>query len=322
MSAEGKPVLAFQQSSPALTQVAWSEQELARQRVLSQQMCEQLGGVLLEEELPVELASVERVLDIACGAGGWAMTLAEAFPHMQVCGVDSNRSCVESAQRLALARGLSNLTFQTGDMHTLAGERFAHSGFDLVNVAFIADALLSTDYVALMSHIKRLCRPGGIVRWMETELPITNSPAFERLMTLTCRALQEAGHSFISTTMWEINALFDAWRVGQGGQPLAYERRYLGITMMMGSWLRQAGWQNIGQAVHAVEVSAHLLMWEAFVQQALVFVRRITPFLLQQQVVSAAEPGELTRQLQDELRNPQFCGICYMLTVYGQRSDA
>lgn len=51
MSAERKPVLAFQQSSPALTQVVWSEQELARQRVLSQQMCEQLGGVLLEEEL-------------------------------------------------------------------------------------------------------------------------------------------------------------------------------------------------------------------------------------------------------------------------------
>jgi hypothetical protein len=67
--------------------------------------------------------------------------------------------------------------------------------FDLVHLSLLGQYILAVNYPALAQACAALCRPGAMLCWMEAELPLTNSPAFEHLTSLVCEALQRAGQS-------------------------------------------------------------------------------------------------------------------------------
>src|SRR5580765_5812780 len=59
-----------------------------------------------------ELHEGDRVLDVACGPGGWARSLATSYPQAQVMGIDISQRMIEYAHADAQARQLSNASFQ------------------------------------------------------------------------------------------------------------------------------------------------------------------------------------------------------------------
>jgi hypothetical protein len=75
---------------------------------------------------------------------------------------------------------------------------------------------------------------------MEAQLPVTTSVAFARLTALVCEALQRAGPSFIHESMWERAELVAAQTGKARVDRSSYQRCHLGITAMLGSWLRAA----------------------------------------------------------------------------------
>lgn len=85
------------------------------------------------------------VVDIGCGAGVAATTLAEAYPATTVIGIDPSTHAIEAAAARAAEAGLENLTFRTGSFDDLA---------DLDDV----DLLLTLDV------LHDLPRPGAAVR--------------------------------------------------------------------------------------------------------------------------------------------------------------
>ena len=301
--------MAQHRSSPSLDPL--DERELVRQLHLTDRLFKELGGSVPPEQ--VDLTQVRTALDVACGVGGWALDLAQAYPHITVTGIDTSNSSIEAAQRLGGEGGLMNARFVVQDMRALDAGRLPGAPFGLIHFAFIAPALLTTDYADLVRRLSQLCRPGGAVCWTEMELPITTSPAFERLITLTCRALQAAGHSFISPEAQELNAIFEERRRAAGIVISSYERRHLGITPMMGRWFREAGYQHIPSAI---EVSAGMPMHPHFVRQAEVAGLQITPFLLEQGVIDEEELTRRLSQMSKELHQESFCGLCFLLTVY------
>src|SRR5262245_25269799 len=59
----------------------------------------------------------ERVLDVCCGSGASAIPAAEAVgPEGSVLGIDLAEKLLALARAKAAARGLTNATFQSGDM--------------------------------------------------------------------------------------------------------------------------------------------------------------------------------------------------------------
>src|SRR6478735_6824964 len=92
----------------------------------------------------VEAAQVRsgmRVLDIACGAGEPAISIAELLAGGgDVVGVDISPSPLKIAAERATQRGLSNVTFQQADAHLLP---FADNRFDRITsrlgVMFFSD---------------------------------------------------------------------------------------------------------------------------------------------------------------------------------------
>src|SRR5258706_2854326 len=208
------------------------------QEVIVEEMGEVLPAQLLAE---CDLSRARAILEIGCGAGAWLRAVARLYPDLQCIGLDQDERLVKVANALAQRDHLAQVALLAQQLNDLSPTLFPQASFDLVHLSLLGRSILTANYPALAQTGAGLCRPGGIVCWTEAELPITNSPAFERLTSLVCEALQRAGQSFIPEKMWEWAAYFAPRSAKTGLDRSTYQRRYLGITAMLGRWLRDAG---------------------------------------------------------------------------------
>jgi ubiquinone/menaquinone biosynthesis C-methylase UbiE len=284
------------------------EREVRRDLMLSHHLSEALGGAV--PATLVDLATVHTVLDVACGVGGWVLDLACTHPHLQVTGIDASTRSIATAQRLAHEGGFSNVCFLACDPREVQeiDDRLPGEPFDLIHMAFVAPTLLSMDSSAWLRTLSKLCRPGGTVCWTETEFPITNSPALERLLALTCYALDLA-----ECCCTPLSLLTHAEHT---------LRRHLGITPLLASWFHAAGYQQVQQVLTAIEVSAGMEAHLCFTLQVEVFAQQIKPFFLEQGVVTAGAYEQLCTQVEGEVQRDTFCGLCFLLSVLGQKPGA
>jgi ubiquinone/menaquinone biosynthesis C-methylase UbiE len=308
------------------------QEDLAFQHVLLEEMGELLPAQLLES---CYLSRARSILEIGCGGGEWLRTMARQYPDLQCIGIEQDERLVKAANALAYRDGLSHAGFLAMDMSDITPGLFPETSFDLVHLNFLGRYILTADYPALARVCAALCRPGGIVCWTEAELPTTTSTAFERLAALVCLALQRAGQSFIPESMWEWAELVASRSEQAGVDRTSYQCRHLGITPMLGRWLRDAGcgaprekplyslWgideRVIHEAVYAIEVSAGQPAYEVFVAQAKRFARQVKPFLLRTGVIEDQELAALCEQIDMELSCQEFCGLAFLLRAWAPR---
>lgn len=275
------------------------------------------------------------VLEIGCGAGEWLRAVARQYPDLQCIGIDQDELQVKAANALAYRDGLTQVAFLTHEINDLPPTLFPEASFDLVHLSFLSRYILTVEYPELARMCAALCRPGGIVCWTEGELPITTSTVFERLTSLVCEALQRAGQSFIPESMWEWGELLAVRSGKTGADRSSYKRRHLGITPMLGRWLRDAGcggkrerplysiWgideRVIYETAYAIEVSAGLPAYEGFVGQARRFARQVKAFLLRTGVSEEMEYTALCDRLKTELADQAFCGLSFVLRAWAPR---
>lgn len=302
------------------------------QCLIIEEMGECLPANLLGE---CDLSCARSVLEIGCGAGEWLREVARQYPDLQCIGIDEDHLQVKAANALASRDGLAKVAFLAHEINDIPPMLFPRGSFDLVHLSFLSRYILTADYSALAQTCAALCRSGGIVCWTEAELPITTSAAFERLTLLVCEALQRAGQSFIPERMWEWAELVAAHTGKTGVERSAYKRHALGITPMLGRWLRNAGcggqretpldsiWgideRVIYETAYAIEVSAGLPAFEGFVGQARRFAQQVKPFLLRTGVIEEMEHAALCDQIETELTNQDFCGLFFLLRAWAPR---
>ncbi|HZU30063.1 MAG TPA: class I SAM-dependent methyltransferase [Candidatus Angelobacter sp.] len=108
----------------------------------------------------VEAADVKRgmrVLDLACGTGEPAISLAELLENSgEVIGVDISPAPLKIAEERALQRGLANARFQQADAHDLP---FAADSFDRLTSRL--GVMFFSDLQKALREIKRVLKPGG-----------------------------------------------------------------------------------------------------------------------------------------------------------------
>jgi SAM-dependent methyltransferase len=98
------------------------------------------------------------VLDCGCGVGSITLDIAEKVAPGQVIGIDIDESQLEIARANAIERGLTNVSFEQGDVYAL---RFDDGFFDAV----LAHTLLIhlNDQLRALRVFHRLLKPGGVV---------------------------------------------------------------------------------------------------------------------------------------------------------------
>src|SRR5579864_4732323 len=98
-----------------------------------------------------------RVLDLASGTGEPAITLATRVgPHGNVTALDLSPDLLEIAKNRACARGLTNLSTQQADAHSLP---FSDSHFDLATSRF--GVMFFRDPLQAMRELRRVLREGA-----------------------------------------------------------------------------------------------------------------------------------------------------------------
>ena len=84
--------------------------------------------IRLRRVLPATEGSYRTILDAGCGSGVFSFELAKRHPAAQVTGVELEPDLVARANEIAKRAGLTNCSFQQGDVTKLDFE----DSFDLV----------------------------------------------------------------------------------------------------------------------------------------------------------------------------------------------
>lgn len=98
----------------------------------------------------------DTVLDVACGPGLLACAFAQIARH--ATGVDMTPAMLEQARKTQQEQGLSNVSWQPGDVYSLP---FLDAEFSIVSSRFVFHHL--QDPLAALREMKRVCKPKGKV---------------------------------------------------------------------------------------------------------------------------------------------------------------
>lgn len=261
-----------------------SAAEMNRLMMQDRLLTREMGGLLPQD---VDPSTIHKVLDVACGPGEWVLDLASAYQHMEVVGVDLSEKMVNYAN----SRKWPNATFRIMDIRQPLD--FPDNTFDFVNARLLLTFMPKEAWPQLLKECIRIIRPGGLVRLTESESAISNSPAFEKIQAMTAHSLYLTGRTF---------------------SPIGSQ---IGITPMLGSFLRNAGYQNIKHTAFAVDLSADGDAHEAMYQTFQIGFLLSQPFLLRMNSISEAELAELCHTATQEMQASDFHAIWYNLSVWG-----
>ena len=100
--------------------------------------------------------SEDTALDVACGPGLLVCAFARVVKH--ATGIDLTPAMLEQAQKIQREQGLTNITWQPGNVYSLP---FPDSQFSIVSSRFAFHHLEQP--LNALKEMKRVCKPGGRV---------------------------------------------------------------------------------------------------------------------------------------------------------------
>ncbi len=262
------------------------QEEIARIEIEDRLSNTTMKGPLAEQPDPTIF---HQALDVACGAGGWVIEAALAYPQMRLMGVDINHAMVEMACAQAKARQLTDrVSFRV--MDALAPFEFPNESFDLVNMRLASTFLRTWDWPGLLLELLRILRPGGIIRVTEPEMVRdTNSQALIYCGEQMECALYRAGHH--------------------------YEEDYKGITTHLPRLLSNHGWKGVQAITYAIVYQSDTPEKQAYYEN-FSRLRSLRPFLEKW----GCCPDDLEKaynQALDDMKRSDFYAVQKLVTVWG-----
>jgi len=268
--------------------------EVARLLYQSQLIVKNMGELFPES---IDPAQLHRILDVACGPGGWALDVAGHYPDVEVIGFDISPTMIDHARLLAEVEGLANASF-----HIMDASRpldFPDHSFDLVNANFIQSFMPPAAWPTALQEFVRVTRPGGIIRLLEYEVAITNSSPVDETYRIFAEVTSQLGRSFSSN-----------------GQ-------HIGITPMLRRLLLEAQCQEIQHKPYAFDCSTGSEWHQGFSEDWIMLSRLTYPFIVN---ARGEEAGDRIKAMLEEglkdLQSEDFCGILYLLSVWGRTPAA
>lgn len=266
-----------------------NQEELTRVRIQDQMITRAMGGVLPEQ---ADVAPFRRVLDVACGTGGWLIELARQNPQMTLIGIDVNKRMIDYAREQASAAGVDErVEFHT--MDALGTLEFPQAFFDLVNMRCGGSFMRTWDWPKLLSEMQRITRSAGVIRLTEPEIfHQSNSPALTRLCEMFQCAMFQAGHLFTEDTS--------------------------GIIDHLARLLTQHGCQDVQTRDHFVQGQAGTEDGEAYFRDARHFFRTVRPFL-EKRGCASSDYDAVYQQALAEMQQPAFHVTWHLRSAWGTR---
>lgn len=264
-------------------------QELARLTIQDHAITAAMGGVLPEQPDPT---AFQRVLDVGCGSGNWAIETAQAYPAMSLVGIDISQRMVDYACEQARAQQVEDrVEFQA--MDALLKLTLPNDSFDLVNMRLGSSFLRTWDWPNVLGELLRVTRPGGVLRVTECELGVESaSPAVQQFFEMSRCAAYRSGHLFTQ------------------------ERS--GVTSHLTRLLHQYGVRQVQTQAYTIENRVGTTEGQAFYDDLRYGFQTIRPFVQKWGCISE-DYDAISKQALNEMRQPDFLALTFLLTAWGNR---
>ena len=264
-----------------------NEEELLRLANQDRLVTASMGGVLPEQPDP---SAFLRVLDVACGAGSWAIEAAQTYPEMSLVGVDFNQRMIEYARAQAIAHHVKDrVEFHVMDALSILD--FPDASFDLVNLRFAVSFVRTWDWPRLLSEMLRVAHPGGVVRLTDEEIiHQSTSPASMQF----CEML--------------LCALFRSWHL--------FAQESTGLTAHLAPLLSQHGCQQVQTRAYALQYRAGTPEGQAYIEDGARVLRTLRLFIQKWGCLSKDFDAIRDRAL-EEIQQPDFSATWHLLTAWG-----
>lgn len=284
---------AFDPPTEGSSYVIDPEQTAEMARLLDQDhiMTANMGGWFPNHLDP---ADFHRVLDLACGPGGWVQEVAFAYPQLDVTGVDISHTMISYAQMQAQLQRLGNAHFQIMDIKQ--GLAFPDATFDYINGRLLVGLMSPGDWVPLLRECWRISQPGGRICLTECDrVGVTTSPAFEQMQDLFVQAMVRTQRTTVPLVPNVI------------------------LTPMLGAYLQQAGWEPAGEQAHVLNFSAGTEAHASNYRNMVASLKLVQPFVVRAGVTTNEEWEQFHTQMQLEMIAPTFRGLWYYLSAWGRK---
>jgi SAM-dependent methyltransferase len=260
--------------------------ELARLLSMDRYLTRAMGGPLAF--LPDEPKNA-RIVDLACGPGGWAIDVASLCPSCEVIGVDISQIVTDYARLNADVRRVWNISFALADVTKPLP--FADGTCDIVNARLLVAVLPRQAWEPFIAECTRILRPQGVLRLTEAiDGGVTNSPAFERMQALTCCMMWQASYGF------------------------SVDGRTMDVCFMLPRLLRNARYRDIRHTAYALEFSAGTSLWmDAYHTVEIVYELGQANFV-RAGITSQEEFEDLYQRMLAEMKQDDFCGMYHFMS--------
>lgn len=242
---------------------------------------------LLAPQFPLGIP--EHILDIACGPGVWARTVAHTYPQVQVIGIDNRQLMIDYACMATDNARLSNASFLLADFYHLY-HTFSPAQFDFIHVRNVLWYLGKAKW-DLVNQWCKLLKPGGMIRLTDWEVATTNSLAFAQLTQYLLQAFYAYGR-------------------------LENEDR-VGVVRELIPLLRHTGIEPLAEQAHDLDFSTGAYYHHSYVQNIVQIAISLEDFIVGSGKVDRQTFRRCRQQAIKELDLPTFSGSFSFLSAWG-----
>ncbi len=238
----------------------------------------------------------DRILDVACGPGGWARRVALEYPQASVVGIDISHTMISYANAYVQAQQLHNIEFY--EANVLKPLPFADASFNIANARLMVAFLDDDGWRHVLGEMMRLLVPGGTIILTESDLLAnSNSPALEEYMQLMYRAMYVRGFTHNPAKV------------------------HLGITPLLEQFLQQMGCQHIQQQPYITNLSFGTPGHAALIENMRLGLKLFQPFIVKCGIATQETLDELYDRSFEEAYADNFRNINYSLRVWGRKPE-
>lgn len=133
----------------------YTEREAERLRDQAETLTELLHG-------DTRYPAGSRVLEAGCGTGAQTVILARNSPEARITSIDISEASLVEARKRVLAEGLTNVTFEAGNIFDLPYEP---GSFDHIFLCFVLEHLAEPRRA--LKRLRPLLREGGTITVIE-----------------------------------------------------------------------------------------------------------------------------------------------------------
>ncbi len=268
--------------------------EIAHMTILDRLRIESTGGLFAERHN--DFSGFQRVLDIVSRTGTWALSVARQHSEVEVVCLNSHHSALDATRGQAEIEEIENIRFvwvekEADLIHCI----FPDNYFDLINVSELFALLRAKHLLAFFKECLRITKPGGYIRFTESEWGITTSPAIEKLAGLFLKGLRNMGRT------------------------PSPDGRNLGVNVVSSNLLQQAGWRNIERRAYVEDYLMGPSMPSDPATRIEIMINTMRKTILDQQMATQERLNDLIQQSIVEIGQDNFNGLAFFLVFCAQK---